>query len=342
VESAPVSATLKRRVPVIGTVLAQISLPVVLVVIDAASFHVRNRSNGGFVSQGQKREYLLYVPPSYDPTRPSPLVISLHGAGLWGAAQKEISRWNEVADREGLIVVYPSGTSGDGPRVWHMEPGAGPNRDVAFIAALIDTIEAAYNIDAGRIYADGLSNGGGMAFVLSCTLSDRIAAVGLVASAQLLPWNWCTDDRPVPMIAFHGTADRFTPYAGGRSWVAPDYRFPSIPAWTATWARRNRCGPTPADSMVAPDVTRIEYLNCAEDATVVLYRVEGGGHTWPGGGPLPEWFAGRTSRNIDATGLMWAFFREHRLMGRSHGSVTTGGSLTAAAARVAATGSKGP
>jgi polyhydroxybutyrate depolymerase len=158
-----------------------------------------------------------------------------------------------------------------------------------------------------------LSNGGGMVFMLSCTLSERIAAVGMVAAAQLLPWTWCTDDRPVPMIAFHGTADHFTPYDGGPSWIARDYRFPSIPAWTANWGRRNRCQPTPAQSVVAPAVTRIEYLNCAGDAAVVLYRVQGGGHTWPGGPPLPEWFVGPTTRSINATSLMWAFFREHPL-----------------------------
>ena len=80
-------------------------------------------------------------------------------------------------------------------------------RDVRFISELIDKLEAAYNIDPARIYANGFSNGGGMAFVLSCTLSDRIAAVGMVGAAQTLPWSWCTDHRPVPMIAFHGTAD---------------------------------------------------------------------------------------------------------------------------------------
>jgi polyhydroxybutyrate depolymerase len=308
-----VISIVKSRRGVIGAVLALISLPVLLVLIDAMDFQRTTRSNGWFVSGGEKRDYLLYVPASYDRTRPTPLVISMHGAGLWGAAQKEISQWNRVADREGFIVVYPSGAAAEGLRVWHMDRGPGPNRDVGFIAALIDTLEAGYNIDPARIYADGLSNGGGMAFVLSCTLSDRIAAVGLVASAQLLPWSWCTDERPVPMIAFHGTADRFTPYAGGHSWVAADYRFPSIAAWTANWARRNRCEPTPVDSIVAPDVTRIEYPNCASDADVVLYRVNGGGHTWPGGTPLPAWFVGSTTRSIDATGLMWAFFQKHPL-----------------------------
>src|SRR5438309_1149326 len=153
--------------------------------------------------------------------------------------------------------------------------------------------------------------------VLVEAVSFRIAAVGLVAAAHLLPWEWCTDRRPVPMIAFHGTADPEVPYSGGRTWVAPE-RFPSIPTWTANWARRNRCAPNPLDSAVAADVTRRAYTHCADDAAVVLYTVRGGGHTWPGGKPLPQWFAGRTTQSIDATSLMWAFFREHPL--RRHGS----------------------
>ncbi len=303
---------MKSRRTVLVAVLILISLPVVLTVIEAAAFHVRNRNNGTIVSSGLRREYLLYVPRSYDRTKPTPLVISMHGAGLWPTAQMETSRWNELAEREGFIVVYPSGSEGDGPRVWHADGGVRLSRDVRFIAELIDTLEATYNIDPARIYANGLSNGGGMSFVLSCTLSDRIAAVGMVASAQLLRWGWCTDPRPVPMINFHGTADPVTPYHGGQTWVAPD-TFPPVPTWTANWARRNRCGPNPVESVVAADVTRLEYTDCADGAAVVLYTVKGGGHSWPGGKPLPEWFVGPTSNGVDATRQMWAFFRDHPL-----------------------------
>jgi len=176
-------------------------------------------------------------------------------------------------------------------------------------------LRAAYNVDGARVYADGLSNGGGMAFVLSCTLSDRIAAVGMVASAQLLPFDSCTDRRAVPMIAFHGTADRTVPYHGGQSWVVRR-PFPDIPTWAADWARRNRCSPHPVESAPAADVARREYVACADDAAVVLYTVKGGGHTWPGGGRLPEWLAGLTSPSIDATGQMWAFFRDHPIATR--------------------------
>ncbi|HUP62920.1 MAG TPA: PHB depolymerase family esterase [Thermoanaerobaculia bacterium] len=295
---------MNRRTMVLGAVLVLISLPLVLVLVEA----VRDRTNGTIVSSGLKRKYLLHVPRSYDRTRPTPLVISMHGAGGWPAQQMELSGWSRLAESQGFIVVYPSGIEGSGPRVWRM----GGARDVRFISELIDTLEAAYNIDPARIYANGLSNGGGMAFVLSCTMSDRIAAVGMVGPALLLPWSWCTDRRPVPMIAFHGTADSMALYNGGKSWVS-DRVLPDVRTWTANWARRNECRPNPIDSPVAVDVTRREYTHCAGDASVMLYTVHGGGHTWPGGAPLPEWFVGKTSRSIDATTEMWRFFSEHPL-----------------------------
>ena len=187
-------------------------------------------------------------------------------------------------------------------------------RDVRFIADLIDTLQATYNIDPRRIYANGLSLGGVMAFALSCRLSHRIAAIGAVAAAQTLPWNWCGDSSPVPMIAFHGTADPMVPYQGGPSSDPFNpITFPDVRNWAANWARRNRCGPDPVESVVVADVTRLEYTGCADDAAVVLYTLRGGGHSWPGGKPMPEWMVGRTSRGIDASSRMWAFFREHEL-----------------------------
>lgn len=315
---------MKDRRVFLGAALALIGLPAALVPIQAVSFYSANRDNGSFVSSGEKRVYLLYVPRSYDRTQPTPLVISMHGAGLWGAAQRDISRWNELADSKGFIVVYPSGFGGKGVRVWRAEPSDGLAKDVRFISALIDTLSAHYHVDSTRIYANGLSNGGGMSFALSCMLSDRIAAVGMVAAAQTLPWGWCMEggdrgggsgnreaERPVPVISFHGTADPAVPYNGGSSWISPR-PWPNVPKWTASWARRNHCEGQPEDSSIAPDVVRRTYVGCAGSAPVVLYTIRGGGHTWPGGMELPEWFVGRTTRSIDATRLMWEFFSAAR------------------------------
>src|ERR1051325_10509400 len=184
----------------IAAALVLIALPPTWALIDAVSFSVHNRSNGSIVSSGLEREYLLYVPRSYDPAKPAPLVISMHGAAGWPVLQMEMSGWNAVAEKEGFIVVYPAGVAGAGPRTWAVDRGPGLRRDVRYIADLIDKLEATYNIDRERIYANGLSNGGGMAFVLSCAMADRIAAVGMVGAAQTLPWSWCSSDRSVPMI----------------------------------------------------------------------------------------------------------------------------------------------
>jgi polyhydroxybutyrate depolymerase len=239
----------------------------------------------------------------------------MHGGAMWPAQQMHLSRWNQVADENGFLVVYPSGTRF--PRRWStFEPGPGLERDVGFISELIDTLESTYNIDPRRIYANGLSNGGGMAFVLSCALSDRIAAVGLVAPAQTLPPGWCANAPPVALVAFQGDADRFVSLGGGpmADPINPDPPvFPATRDWVTGWAQRNRCDPNPVESELAADVSRLEYTNCVDDAAVVLFTIHGGGHTWPGGESLPEWSVGPTSRSVDATRQMWTFFSAHPL-----------------------------
>lgn len=302
---------MKSRKVVIWTAAALIGLPALVVVGAAASIGFLDRASGTIGVGADSREYLLHVPASYDPASPAPLVISMHGAAVWPAHQMHTTGWNRLAEEHGFIVVYPSGTGM--PKIWHAQPSGDPMRDVKFIAALIDTIQSVYSIDSTRIYANGLSNGGAMAFVLSCALADRIAAVGTVAAAQALPFTWCADPRPMPAIFFHGTADRIVPYSGGSSWASPR-PFPGVLTWTGEWARRNKCNETPVETQVATDVTRLQYSGCANDAEVVLYTIQGGGHSWPGGRPMPKWVAGATSMQIDATSEMWAFFREHPLI----------------------------
>jgi polyhydroxybutyrate depolymerase len=302
---------------VLGAAVAG-GVSLILVLAAVLAIFVLDRSTATLVSSGQQREYLLHVPASYDRNKPTPLVISLHGASLWPALQMKISQWNRVADQHGFIVAYPS--AGGFPKIWHVDRVPGLAVDVRFIADLIDALAAQYNIDPARIYANGMSNGGGMAFVLSCTLSDRIAAIGMVSAAQSLAWDWCTDRRPVPMISFHGTADPVIPYAGGPSPVGPAATFPSVPGWAANWAQRNGCRSDAVDSSPASDVMRSQYEGCSNGATVALYTVKGGGHAWPGGAPLPAWIVGPTTQSVDASSLMWQFFMEHPLPGGGRAS----------------------
>lgn len=294
-----------------------VGLPLLLAVVAFVWISALDDTNGTVTFDGGTRDYLIHVPPGYDPSRPTPLVLSFHAGYLWPAQQMHLSHWNRLADENRFLVVYPSGSGF--PSMWHtFRTGPALETDVRYVAALIDTLEARYDVDPTRIYVNGISNGGGMAYALACRLSDRVAALATVAAAQSLPADWCRTARPVPLIAFHGTADPLVPYGGGPlgdpfNPVKPV--FPAARDFVAGWARRDGCADAPAESRVAPDVVRLEYLDCAGDAAVALYTVEGGGHTWPGGKPMPSWWVGRTTDSIDATREMWTFFRAHPLPG---------------------------
>ena len=273
---------------------------------------VANRTNGSITVSGRRRRYLLHVPPSYDGTHPVPLVLDIHGFAQRPANQQKVSRWSDLADQEGFILVHPLGSGL--PLRWASHTPGAPDTtaDVRFLTDLLDHLSRDYAIDPARVYVSGLSNGGGMAFVLSCLLSDRVAAIGTVAGLFTYPSDACRPVRPVPLIAFHGTADPIVPYQGGplrgSLGAAPDVR-----AWVAGYAARNGC--TVEQQLPAQgDVTGTRWTRPEGGfADVVLYTVAGGGHTWPGGRPLPAFITGLTSDAIDATRVMWEFFQEHPL-----------------------------
>lgn len=264
-------------------------------------------------SSGVKRSYLLYVPPSHDPETPTPLVLSFHGRSSNALQQSILSNWNLLADQEGFIVAYPNALGN--PTQWDTDiPTARrPNEDLIFVSELIDALSGQFCIDPERIYVNGMSNGGGMSNLLACALSDRIAAMGGVAGAYIGTEDQCNPPRPVPVIAFHGTADTIVTYAGGPS-EAFDYPFPSVPGWAADWAAHNDCDAEPIDLPESGDVSGIQYTDCNEDADVIFYTIDEGGHTWPGGFPLPEAITGKTSNDINATTTIWEFFVAHPML----------------------------
>jgi polyhydroxybutyrate depolymerase len=262
---------------------------------------------------GTTRSYLLHVPGSYDPAMPVPLILSIHGFADWPAHQMEMTRWNDLADQYGFLVAYPRGTGFP----LHWVTGAfgtanDPTGEIDFIRALIGRVNADYPLDPARIYVNGLSNGGGMSYMLACTMADTFAAFGGVAGAYLYPEEDCLPARPVPAILFHGTADPIVPYTGGPS-NSFGYPFPDVADFARGWAERDGCNLPPESIPARGDTDGMRYGGCSEDAEVVFYTIHGGGHTWPGGVALPEFITGRTTQDIDATRLMWEFFLRHPL-----------------------------
>jgi polyhydroxybutyrate depolymerase len=285
-----------------------------LVVLLVGLYSFLSRADSELVSSGETRKYLIHVPDGYRPATPAPLVISLHGAWLYPGMQKRLTNWNNLADKNGFIVAYPRARGF--PREWRLKPGSGLDAELRFFADLLDELSASFNIDPTRIYVNGYSNGAAMTFMLSCSMADRFAAFGMVAT-PVVPWSWCKDQRPVPMLAFHGTADPYAPYAGGENFLTTE-PLPSMGAWMSRWAERNQCAREPRTTLLSEDLTSIEYMNCAQDSTARLFALADGGHIWPGGLKLPELGTGHYSASINATEEMWAFFQRHPLRLEKH------------------------
>lgn len=243
---------------------------------------------------GDARSYRLHIPPKYRSNRPTPLVFDFHGYARSAGEEENYSQLVLVADRETFILVTPEGSGY--PPAWDIVGVYAENGidDVALVAELLDALEAKLCVDTARVYATGLSNGAEMASQLACTLPHRFAAVAPVAGVV---YQGCAGGA-VAVVSFHGTED----------WNVP---FEFTPPAMADWAAHNGCdlGAGIEVVQVSERVTRESFLGCGS-APVVLYVVDGGGHTWPGaednaGG------AGPTTHEINASELIWEFFRAH-------------------------------
>jgi polyhydroxybutyrate depolymerase len=268
----------------------------------------------------QKRTYNVHVPKDYDESNPTPVVLALHGAGMNGSMMEWFCGLNKTSDAYGFIAVYPSGT-GTGPFLtWNAgglisEMKNNQIDDVAFISALLDDLGTAVNIDAKRVYASGLSNGGMMCYRLAVELSDRIAAIAAVAGTMAIDER--ETKRAISVMHFHGTKDTIVPYGPPFGKTPSFIRLKGVEETVEIWVRLNGCEKTPQTNMLSKDedktkVTRLSYVGGKDGSEVVLVTIDGGGHTWPGRQP-PVAFLGKSARNISANELIWEFFQKHPL-----------------------------
>lgn len=270
---------------------------------------------------GITRTYLLHTPPSPKKRRRMPLVLVFHGGGTPPQRMVRYTGMSEIGDREGFIVVYPQGTN----NYWNDGREKAPQADdVAFIRVLIGHLKKNLTIDHRRIYAAGFSNGGIFTQRLACELSGTIASIASLAAS--MPANFssqCKPTAPISVLIIHGTDDPLVPYLGGQLSAASTIGGSvwSVEHTIKYWAAHNRCPGKPATNALpdknANDNTRVrseKYLGCSAKTNVVLYIVEGGGHTWPGANQyLPERVIGRTSMDLNGSEVIWDFFKQRSI-----------------------------
>jgi polyhydroxybutyrate depolymerase len=266
--------------------------------------------------QGEQRRYQLHIPENYQSNQATPMVISLHGGGgnMRYQATDEYYGWISKSEQAGFIAVFPNGYSRfrDGKlATWNAGICCGQARDnnvddVGYIQAVIADIQAKLNIDSKRIYANGMSNGGMMAYRLACELPEIRAIASVTGTDGTLT---CRPTRAVPILHIHAKDDDRVLFNGGSGSASDTHAdFVSVPKTIEKWVKLNRCQ-IPAKRVLQVEGAYCEeYSGCREDVKVKLCVTETGGHSWPGGKKV----RGKTrgSEAINATDLIWAFYNQ--------------------------------
>jgi polyhydroxybutyrate depolymerase len=273
-------------------------------------------------SGGRERSYRLYVPTRIATGAPAALVLVFHGGRGDGAGMERLTGFDAIADRDGFLVAYPDGVGrqwNDGRDVAEFQTTRDRVDDVAFVSELIDEIARRHPVDSKRVFATGISNGAIFSHYLGARLASRIAAIAPIAGGIAEPYRpRFRPERPVSVLMMNGSDDPLVPYRGGP--VGGTHgRVLGADESAALWAAADQCSKDPkTDTLPDSDpkdgcrVKRELWPGGREGTEVQLYRFDGGGHTWPGGPQyLPKLVIGAVCRDVDATPVIWAFFRAH-------------------------------
>ncbi len=269
---------------------------------------------------GLKRQYLVHVPQAYNPAKPAPVLVALHGGGGNMRLQADDGRYGLISKSEsaGFLAVFPNGYSawpGGRLATWNAGACCGSARDkgvddVAFVRAVVADVQRRYSVDAQRVYATGMSNGGMLAHRLACEAADVFAGIAAVAGTDNT--LACTPSRAIPVLHIHARDDDHVLFNGGAG--AGAFRdetqitqFTSVPETLARWVKRNACAALPARVLERPGASCERYGSCQGGATVQLCVTETGGHSWPGAEAVRRGKEG-ASQALSANDVMWDFF----------------------------------
>ena len=258
-----------------------------------------NNNNQSIVHDGVNREYVLYIPNSYDGTSFVPLILNFHGFGGSASDYMQEADMRSLAEVDTFILVYPQGSCLEGSSHWNPCPTGGDNKsdadDFGFVESMIAEISSQYNVDMERIYAAGYSNGGMMAYGLANYKSDLIAAVASVSGTMLD----CTGstNHPMPVAHLHGTSDSVVSYNGSTDWN-------SVQSTLDHWINFNNTDLTPTITS-DNNIERYVYDQGDSSVSVEHYKFIGGEHVW----------FSATFQDQNTSELVWNFLSRYDING---------------------------
>jgi polyhydroxybutyrate depolymerase len=274
---------------------------------------------------GFDRHFIVHVPPTFDAKRKLPVVIMLHGSGGTGQQAMEQTGWDRKADSEDFIAAFPDGVADHpklppsfllNPQTWNdgsgrHASGKRNDADVEFVAYIIETLEKRYNADPSRIYLTGFSNGASMTFRLGVELSSQLAAIAPVAGHLFVRDHQLKHSLPTLYII--GRGDPLELPAGGVLRIrGEEIQQPPIEQNLRQWRDLDRCPLAPSSDARTDGVEQVVFNDCGDRTQVVEYFIDDMGHVWPGGvNRLPARIVGKESDKLNATDVIWNFFKAH-------------------------------
>jgi len=272
---------------------------------------------------GTLRSFIVYLPAGYNNAGLMPLIFVIHGGSGTPEGMLRLADFRGIADRDDVVLVYPAGIQ----KSWNDGRPTAANElgidDVSFFDQLIDYMVANYSIDESMVYATGISNGGFMTSRLGCQLSNRIAAIAVVAAtmdAEIIAPG-CNPENPVPAIYIHGTADPLVPFTGGEMTANGTAGGTILSHFQVIdkWVSLNKCNTTPLITDLydlvndGTTVRQRTYAAGTNGSEVVSYVVLNGGHTWPQGYQyLSELIIGKTNQDMNAGEVIRQFFKRYK------------------------------
>ncbi|KAI0904695.1 carbohydrate esterase family 1 protein [Ustulina deusta] len=236
----------------------------------------------GLTSSGRDRSYSVHLPGGYDKSKPYPVVLGFHGSSSTGLFFEVDTKMSESRFSADKIMVYPNGVGGAWAGANYSQVSV--DEDLRFVADLLTELRAEYCVDDARIYATGISNGGGFVNTIACsTVGEEFAAFAPASGAYYTDnagvTGGCSPARsPLPVLEIHGGSDASVLYDGGEGEGGIE---PAIPAWLGWWAERNACTSSKVEDSFNGDVHHTTWT-CADGAEGVLqhWKIDDMGHCW--------------------------------------------------------------